>query len=101
MSRPDALEVLILHYACVLLRAGHTPGEARREAELRVDLVVEDLARSGAPVGVFLRRIKVYRLRCQGVGMQVIADRFSISRMQAYREYRAEMVRRRNWPASA
>jgi hypothetical protein len=101
MSRPDALEVLVLHFACSLLRGGHTPSEARREAELRVDLLVEDLARSGAPVGVFLRRIKVYRLRCQGVGMQVIAGRFNITRMQAYTDYRAELLRRRNWAASA
>lgn len=100
MSRPDAIEVLVTHYACALLRAGHTPADARREAELRVDFMVEELARSGAPVGVFLRRIKVYRLRCQGLGMQVIADRFGMSRMQAYREYRAEMLRRRSWPAA-
>lgn len=100
MSRQDALDVLVTHYACALLGGGRSPEEARQEAEMRVDLMVEELARAGAPVGVFMRRIKVYRLRCQGLGMQVIADRFGMSRMQTYREYRAEMLRRRSWPAA-
>lgn len=100
MSRPDALEVLVTHYACVLLRAGHTPEQARHEAELRVDLVVEDLARAGAPVGIFLRRIRVYRLRCQGLGMQVIADRLGVHRTTAHAEYRAELLRRRGGSAA-
>lgn len=99
MSRPDALETMVTHYACVLLRAGYTPDDAWHEAELRVDLLVEELARGGAPVGVWLRRIKVYRLRCQGLGMQVIADRLSIARETAHREYRAEMLRRRGMVA--
>jgi len=95
MSRPDALEIMCLHMAASLVRAGRSPEDARNEAESRVDMLLEDLARTGAPVGVFLRRIKIYRLRCSGVEMTAIAGRFNLSRMQVYREYRAELLRRR------
>jgi len=95
MSRLDAKQVLAVHIACSLIRGGHTPEEAAHEADLRLDFVIEDLVRAGAPLGRYLRQIRVYELRCQGLTMQTIADRMGIARETAHREYRAEMLRKR------
>ena len=91
----DPVDILVFHLVAALVRHGMDPEQARKDAEERVAVVLEDLARSGAPVGIYLRRVRVYRLRCQGVQMQAIADRLGIARETAHREYRAEMLRRR------
>ena len=93
--KPDPVDLLVSHLAAALVRHGMPPDQARLDAEERVAVILEDLARSGAPVGQFLRRVRVYRLRCQGLQMQLIADRLGIHRTTAQREYRAELMRRR------
>ena len=91
----DPVDILVAHMVAALVRHGMDPERALADAEERVAVVLEDLARAGAPVGAFLRRVRVYRLRCQGVQMQIIADRLGIARETAHREYRTEMLRRR------
>ena len=91
----DPVDILVSHLVAALVRHGMDPDAARASAEERTAVIMEDLARAGAPVGIYLRRVRVYRLRCQGVQMQAIADRLGITRETAHREYRVEMLRRR------
>lgn len=91
----DPVDILVSHLVAALVRHGMDPAAARESAEERTAVILEDLARAGAPVGIFLRRVRVYRLRCQGVQMQQIADRMNVSRCQAHMDYKRELQRRR------
>lgn len=91
----DPVDILVSHLVAALVRHGMDPAAARESAEERTAIILEDLARSGAPVGIYLRRVRVYRMRCQGVQINAIAERLSIGRATVCREYKAELMRRR------
>lgn len=92
----DPVNILVSHMAAALIRHGMDPERARSDAEERVMVVLEDLARSGAPVGIYLRRVRVYRMRTTlRLPCAVIAERLGIARETVSREYRAELQRRR------
>lgn len=98
MSRPDAIDILVSHQIAALVRCGRPLEEARKEAEDIVEVLMNDLARIGlldVYLSVALRRAKVYRMKCQGMTVQVICERLAICPAQAKNDYKAELLRRR------
>lgn len=98
VHEPDAIEILVLTQAAMLVKWGCGVDSARREAEEIVLSVLQDLSRAGmqdVKISVALRRAKVYRLRHQNLTNQTVADRLGICPAQAKKDYKAEMARRK------
>jgi len=103
MTRPDPIEILERHQAAALVRHGASIEEAAREAKGIVETVLNDLAAlrlKDEYLYVVIRRARVYRMRSQGLTVEVIGERLGISRSQVKVDYSAEMNRRRRAEAA-
>lgn len=98
MAERDAIEIMVSSQASVLIRFGKSEADARREAESIVAGILDEMASLGVRdvyLGVALRRSRVYRMRCGGLKFGVVCERLGITRQQAAKDYRAELMRRR------
>ena len=96
--RRDAIEILVDNQTRALQEHGVAHAEAVKEAEVRVNHLLEELNRIGLAdvyVGVAMRRAQVYRLRSSGVCLNEICLRLGIQHRQVHRDYLRELDRRR------
>lgn len=91
----DPLEAMAARIAGALIKAEVPTFAAWVMAEELVHGILHDLDKAGAPVGHYLRRVKVYRLKCCGVSPSEIAKRMGVSRKTVHEDYNAELLRRR------
>ena len=98
MNKPDAIQILVNNQAKALIDHGVPVEAAFAEAEDRVAQVLhelEHLGLAGSYIGLALRRAHVYQLRNAGLTVRVVGQRLGIGTTAVKRDYKAEMLRRR------
>lgn len=91
----DPIHILVEAFAGSLIAHGHPAMTAYLEAEELAMGVLERMHKAGAGVGHLLVRVRVYELRSRGVDPRTVQERLGISRAQVFRNYKAELSRRR------
>lgn len=103
MTRMTPVEILEHYQAAMLVRHGANIEDAKREARDAVRMILDEMAGLGLKdeyLYVAIRRDRVYRMRSQGLTVEVIGERLGISRSQIKVDYAAEMNRRRRADAA-